>query len=76
MVTPIIRRQNTNFRDAISPGECLIITLYFLAFGNGILPRGGDIINKLLCREAFWIHTLNTLEPQGLNEELSLPCFL
>ena len=39
-------------------------------------PRGGDIINKLLCREAFWIHTLNTREPLGLNEELSLTCFL
>ena len=39
-------------------------------------PRGGDIINKLLRRESFWIHTLNTLEPNGLNEELSLSCFL
>lgn len=39
-------------------------------------PRGGDIIRKLLCREAFWIYTLGTLEPQGLNEELSFSCFL
>ena len=39
-------------------------------------PRGGDIINKLLCREAFWIHTLGSLEPLGLNEELNLTCFL
>lgn len=39
-------------------------------------PRGGDIVNKLLCREAYWIYTLNTLEPNGLNEELNLSCFL
>lgn len=39
-------------------------------------PRGGDIIQKLLQREAFWIFTLNTVEPDGLNEELSLSCFL
>ncbi len=36
MVTPIIQRQNTNFRDAISPGERLMITLRFLATGNGL----------------------------------------
>uniref|UniRef100_A0A671NAK6 DDE Tnp4 domain-containing protein n=1 Tax=Sinocyclocheilus anshuiensis TaxID=1608454 RepID=A0A671NAK6_9TELE len=34
MVTPIIQRQNTNFRDAISPGERLMITLRFLATGE------------------------------------------
>ena len=39
-------------------------------------PQGGDIIKKVLCREAHWIHTLNTLEPAGLNEELNLSCFL
>ena len=38
--------------------------------------RGGDIINKLLRREAHWIHNLDTLEPNGLNEEMSLSCFL
>ena len=36
----------------------------------------GDIINKLLRREALWIHKRDTLEPHGLNEELSLSCFL
>ena len=38
--------------------------------------RGGDIIKKLLRREAYWIYTLNTLEPSGLNEELSLSSYL
>ncbi|KAJ8333971.1 hypothetical protein SKAU_G00412900 [Synaphobranchus kaupii] len=32
MVTPLIQRQNTNFRDCISPGERLMVTLRF--FGN------------------------------------------
>lgn len=32
-------------------------------------PRGGDIINRLLCREAFWITELKTVEPSGVNEE-------
>lgn len=43
-----------------------------------ILPsqRGGDIVKYLLQREAFWIFTLNTVEPNGLNEELGLSCFL
>ncbi|XP_055072963.2 uncharacterized protein [Misgurnus anguillicaudatus] len=34
LVTPIIQRQNTNFRESISPGERLMITLRFLATGE------------------------------------------
>lgn len=33
-------------------------------------PRGGNMINQLLRREAFWIHELNTIEPHGLNVTL------
>lgn len=29
--------------------------------------RGGDLKKKLLIREAFWIFSLNTRIPQGLN---------
>ena len=40
------------------------------------LKRGGDRDRALLQREAFWIHTLQTEHPKGLNEELLLGCFL
>ncbi|KAL2101113.1 hypothetical protein ACEWY4_002874 [Coilia grayii] len=38
--------------------------------------RGGDLNRRLLQRECFWIWTLNCLHPGGMNEELSLTCFL
>lgn len=38
--------------------------------------RGGDINSALLKREAFWIYTLDTLNPRGLNEEFDLRPFL
>lgn len=39
-------------------------------------PRGGDINSLLLKREAFWIYTLGTLAPKGLNEDFDLRPFL
>lgn len=38
--------------------------------------RGGDVNALLLKREAYWIYTLNTLVPRGLNEEFDLRPFL
>ncbi len=34
--------------------------------------RGGDHDLLLKCREAFWIYSLQTLSPKGLNDELPL----
>ncbi len=39
-------------------------------------PRGGDRENRLLQREAWYIFSLDTCIPKGMNEELSLSCFL
>ncbi len=38
--------------------------------------RGGDINILLLQREAFWIFTLDTLSPRGLNEDFDIHPFL
>nr|XP_055053423.1 uncharacterized protein LOC129438630 [Misgurnus anguillicaudatus] len=38
--------------------------------------RGGNVDNMLLKRELFWIYTLNTLAPRGLNEEFDIRPFL
>ncbi len=37
---------------------------------------GGDINILLLQREAFWIFTLDTLSPRGLNEDFDIRPFL
>lgn len=41
-----------------------------------ISNRGGDLNALLLKREAFWIYTLNTISPKGMNEEFDLRPFL
>ncbi|CAJ0965950.1 unnamed protein product [Ranitomeya imitator] len=38
--------------------------------------RQGDRISLLKKREAFWIHTLETLTPKGLNREYNLLAFI
>ena len=39
-------------------------------------PRGGDHNRLLLQREAYYIYTLNTMSPCGLNEEFDVKPFL
>lgn len=38
--------------------------------------RGGDRDWLLLRREAYWMHTLGTVHPGGLNTNLSFTCFI
>ena len=35
-----------------------------------------DLHNRLLQREAFWMYSLDTLSPKGLNDRTELHCFL
>ena len=54
-----------------------VCSLRFQGIEKVDLPRrGGDRDKLLLQREAYWIHTLKTEFPNGLNEELLLGCFL
>ncbi|OCT94774.1 hypothetical protein XELAEV_18012465mg [Xenopus laevis] len=41
-----------------------------------ILPtsRGGDLMQRLLYREAYWIFTLETRQPKGLNMRFDVAC--
>lgn len=39
-------------------------------------PRKGDLNKKILQKEARWIHRLKSVEPLGLNEQLSFSCFI
>ncbi|CAJ0934784.1 unnamed protein product [Ranitomeya imitator] len=40
------------------------------------LRRGGDRVNLLKKREAYWIHELQTLTPMGLNREYDIVSFM
>ncbi len=54
-----------------------ISTLQYIGIEAVKLPRrGGDINNLLLKREAYWIYTLNTLSPNGLNGDFDIHPFL
>ena len=77
-------RSNIRNHDQKSP-----VAVHFTKAGHNVsslcywgieqvkLPRrGGDINTFLLKREAFWIYTLETLAPKGLNEDIDLRPFL
>ncbi len=54
-----------------------VSVLQYIGIEKVIKPsRGGDYEKKLLQRECFWIYTLNTLSPSGLNEDFDIKPFL
>lgn len=77
-------RSNIRTRDTKSP-----VALHFTQASHSVASlrycgielvktpsRGGNVNQLLLRREAFWIYTLDTLAPKGLNEEFVLRPFL
>lgn len=54
-----------------------LATLRYIGIEQVKVPRrGGDVDRLLLQREAFYIYTLNTLSPRGLNLDFDLKSFL
>lgn len=54
-----------------------VSSLKFIGLETVKYPRrGGDLDNLLLKRELFWIYTLETLAPRGLNEDFDIRPFL
>ncbi|CAH2275576.1 Hypothetical predicted protein, partial [Pelobates cultripes] len=85
-----IRNHRSSIRTAYRDKKSeLPVAKHFLELGHSLpsmklmaidqipLPRrGGDRKKMLLQRELFWIRTLQTVYPNGLNEKYSLSVFL
>ena len=77
---PAIRNKNLDYamaRHYVEAGHGSVASLKFIGIEKVTLPhRGGDIIRKLLQREAYWIYTLNAASAGGVNDQPSFSCFL
>lgn len=74
-----IRNHDTKSPVAIHFTEARhnVSTLRYLGIEHiQLTNRGGDINSVLFKREAFWIYTLDTLSPKGLNKDFDLKPFL
>ena len=74
-----IRNGNMDYaiaRHYKEKGHGSAASLKFLGIEQVSSSRGGNNKKLLLQREAFWIFTLNSVEPFGLNESLELHPFL
>lgn len=57
---------DANARRSVQPNNDAAATLKYRTEKE---MKGDDIINSVLCREANWFHTLNTVEPFDFSEE-------
>lgn len=74
-----IRRNDRDYPVAVHFNDLKhdISSFRFIGIEQVSLPkRGGNLDILLKQREAFWIHTLQTLMPKGLNDELLLNVML
>ena len=53
-----------------------ISSLRFQGIEQITLQRGGDVDRSLCQRELYWIHTLESLQPLGLNEDFDMSVVL
>ena len=51
-------------------------SLRFVGLEQVTTTRGGNLPKLLSQREMFWIYELNTMQPQGLNDDFSYKPFL
>lgn len=77
-------RSNIRLRDEKNPvavhfnmAKHNLAALQYIGIEHVAIPRrGGDVDNLLLRREAFYIYTLNTMSPKGMNMYFDLKPFL
>ena len=77
-------RSNIRTRDQRSPvalhfaeAQHSVASLRYIGIEHVTTPRrGGNINNLLLRRESYYIHTLQTMSPKGLNQEDEIRHFL
>ncbi|MEE6515589.1 hypothetical protein FKM82_024462 [Ascaphus truei] len=76
----LIRKQDTNHPVSKHFTECRqggINSFSFMGIERIIQKeRGGNTVKTLDCRESFWIFTLNTRYPEGMNVEWNITHFL
>ncbi|CAB1313720.1 unnamed protein product [Coregonus sp. 'balchen'] len=54
-----------------------VASLKYMGIVHVKVPRqGGDIDRRLLQRESYWIFSLETMSPKGLNEDFPISHFL
>ncbi len=73
-----IRRADPNYPVAchFNASSHPISSLRFQGIEHVQLPRGGDIDKRLHRRELYWIHTLDSIHPQGLNVDFDMSAML
>ncbi|CAJ0918932.1 unnamed protein product [Ranitomeya imitator] len=58
-----------NFNTA---GHSIAQLQFFVLEQISMNRRGGDVTQKILAREAYWIHFLQSMEPRGLNRDFDV----
>lgn len=71
-----IRRADPNYPVPSHFNALPLSSLHFQGIEQVQLPRGGDIDKRLCQKELFWICTLDSLHPNGLNVDFDTSVML